>query len=412
MRELLNSLRMAWGNLEGDNTRTVLSVLSICVGVFCVSVLYGVPEGLGKKMKHWWQLEEGKELLTVKNRYLNSGNRNEYLQQGAAFALQQVWDGIPYAEYLMLRDNLKNAEYVSSWGASYKSWNYRSYYESTTLYRKGRYRRVGLYFKTSHYPTNILHGRMISPYEERNKKRVLVLDKKTAKYLFPDKPLSGVVGEYVYFWGKEYRIVGVRKRTFGAYIPGTLIDEYGKTSRRIEAKRLPWDKDFSVLKAEIRGLLRASRGLKPHHADNFEIKTAGRSYSRGTQRVLSTLQTAGLIIGAFSLLIGGLGIASVMFASVSKQRFLIGLQKALGAKRWIILTQFLCEAVMLSFIGGVFGATATWLITFVEGEKFSLSFSSHHVILALGICCLVGIVSGLAPAYKASRLTPVQTLRD
>jgi putative ABC transport system permease protein len=120
------------------------------------------------------------------------------------------------------------------------------------------------------------------------------------------------------------------------------------------------------------------------------------------------------VIGGFAILVGGFGIANIMFVSVRERINMIGIQKSLGAKNYFILLQFLSEAVVLSLIGGIIGLVIIYLGTFMVGDSFGMEIilTNSNVILGITISVLIGIVSGFVPAYSASQLDPVEAIRS
>ena len=121
----------------------------------------------------------------------------------------------------------------------------------------------------------------------------------------------------------------------------------------------------------------------------------------------------GLIIGGFSILVGGFGIANIMFVSVKERTKLIGIQKSLGAKNFFILFQFLAESVILSLVGGIVGLILIWIGSLIansviEGMSFSMSFT--NILTGILISIVIGIISGFAPARSASKLNPVEAM--
>jgi putative ABC transport system permease protein len=128
--------------------------------------------------------------------------------------------------------------------------------------------------------------------------------------------------------------------------------------------------------------------------------------------VFSVLTVAGWIIGSFSILVGGFGIANIMFVSVKERTNIIGIQKALGAKNYFILFQFLFEAVFLSVLGGGAGLLIVYLLTFIPLGDLEVVLSTKNIIRGLGISSVIGILAGVIPARSASRLDPVIAIRS
>lgn len=129
---------------------------------------------------------------------------------------------------------------------------------------------------------------------------------------------------------------------------------------------------------------------------------------------MSLLNLVGWVVGGFSILVGGFGIANIMFVSVKERTSLIGIQKSLGAKNRFILFQFLFEAVLLAIIGGIFGLFFVWIATILASnlvEDFAFVLSFPNVLIGLGVSFSVGLISGILPALTASKLNPVEAIR-
>ena len=120
---------------------------------------------------------------------------------------------------------------------------------------------------------------------------------------------------------------------------------------------------------------------------------------------------AGWAIGGFSILVGGFGIANIMFVSVRERTSIIGLQKSLGAKNYFVLFQFLFEAIFLSLIGGGVGILLVWLLSLASLGNLELVLTFRNVILGLGVAGTIGVISGIVPAMMAARLDPVIAIR-
>ena len=164
---------------------------------------------------------------------------------------------------------------------------------------------------------------------------------------------------------------------------------------------------------ELTGALRSIRRLKPMSEPNFAMNETSL-LSQGFDPLFEVIGLAGWIIGGFSILVGGFGIANIMFVSVRERTNLIGIQKSLGARNIFILLQFLSESVLLSSIGGFFGLLFTYVVAKAGRSvmEMDISLSGTNIILGFTISVLIGIISGFIPAYSASQLDPVEAIRS
>jgi putative ABC transport system permease protein len=127
--------------------------------------------------------------------------------------------------------------------------------------------------------------------------------------------------------------------------------------------------------------------------------------------IFDVISVAGWVIGGFSILVGGFGIANIMFVSVRERTNIIGIQKSLGAKNYFILFQFLFEAVLLSLIGGITGIILVFFLSFVPVGSLDIVLSLQNILLGLGVSSIIGVVSGIVPATLAARMDPVEAIR-
>jgi putative ABC transport system permease protein len=171
--------------------------------------------------------------------------------------------------------------------------------------------------------------------------------------------------------------------------------------------------DIDALKAEIAQKVRSYRGVKQGEIDNFFINILS-GFTDFIDGIIDNLKIGGWIISLFSLLVGGFGIANIMFVSVKERTNLIGIQKSLGAKNKFILFQFLFEAIILCVIGGIIGLFLVWIIAIILSNvldfEFVLSFS--NILIGTGLAAIIGLISGILPAISASKLDPVEAIRS
>jgi putative ABC transport system permease protein len=167
------------------------------------------------------------------------------------------------------------------------------------------------------------------------------------------------------------------------------------------------------LRDELTGIMRAVRKLKPKAEDNFAINETD-IISKGFDQLFGVIALVGWVIGGFSLLVGGFGIANIMFVSVKERTRIIGIQKSLGAKKYFVMMQFLFEAVFLSLMGGILGLIIVFILAFTVSQVYDMDLilTRGNILLGISVSAFIGFVSGLIPAWNASRLDPVEAMRS
>ncbi len=270
---------------------------------------------------------------------------------------------------------------------------------------------------------DISEGRYFTPLESASGKSVCIIGSNVRNELFTNSPLN----EKVKIMGRKVTVIGVFKKEgesmMGQSHDGQILLPINFVRKIINIKSRFMAPSIIVkakdkvetlaLKDEVRMILRSVHRLKPAADDDFainEISTLNNVFDS----FFSILGKAGWFIGGLALLVGGFGIANIMFVSVHERTSQIGIQKALGAKNYFILLQFLFESIFLSLFGGLLGLLFVFLSVLIikNGFDFDASLNLNNVVMAISISLFIGLIAGLIPAYMASRLSPVEAIRS
>ena len=278
------------------------------------------------------------------------------------------------------------------------------------------------YFKVRNF--EITEGRYFTEGESREGNQVTVIGAEVALQLFPN---INPIGKIIKIDKYKFEIIGILKKEGESIIDNSLdftvlvpvnfsakiIDLKSKFLETLIMVKARSGISNAELKDELTGILRSSRRLKPLAENDFALNETSL-LSQGIEDLFGTVNWAGSIIGLFSILVGGFGIANIMFVSVKERTSQIGIQKSLGAKNSFILTQFLSEAIILCLIGGVIGLILVYTGTQIVQKAFEINvfLSYSNIILGLVISASIGLISGIVPAWSASRLDPVEAIRQ
>tara|TARA_B100000767_G_C19763445_1_gene536290 strand:+ start:697 stop:1890 length:1194 start_codon:yes stop_codon:yes gene_type:complete len=393
--------------------RTCLSLLGIAIGIFAIISVYAIVDSLERNIRTsvdsigtdvvfvqkwpwaagddsypWWKYYQRPEVsLKDYKKLVNRGIvGSQYMSFGAA-----VRETLKYGN-----SNIENANI-----------------EGVTF-------EAGLIF----FPKGdgqMKAGRYFSEKENRLGKSVCIIGSDICSGLFGNKD---PIGRSITAFGRQFNVIGVWPKQGNSligqsndskmYIPASLLismrgDRLSQTAIHFKAKKyIP----IETFKDEVRANMRAIRRLSPRAEDDFSINESS-IISGGLDTMFSAIGIAGTIIGGFSILVGGFGIANIMFVSVRERTGQIGIQKALGAKNSFILLQFLVESTMLSVLGGILGILFVSILISIASfySEFELAMSLENVFTGIGLSALIGLVSGVAPASMAAKLDPVDAIR-
>ncbi|MFT5437890.1 MAG: putative ABC transport system permease protein, partial [Ulvibacter sp.] len=238
---------------------------------------------------------------------------------------------------------------------------------------------------------------------------------------------EAALGKKARLYGRNFIIIGVLKKEgaglFGgsrdtaAYVPVNSIRKIFGASNRNLFPFIIIKPDKGVDQVEfvaiLKQKLRMARGLKPDEIDNFFVNEL-QGFTDLIDNITGNLNVMGLIISGFSLLVGGFGIANIMFVSVKERTNLIGIQKSLGAKNKFILFQFLFEAMILAIIGGLIGLVLVFSVSILASQftgDFEFILSPTNMLIGTMVSAVIGLIAGILPAISASRLDPVEAIR-
>jgi len=399
---------MAIQSVTVNRLRAMLSLLGITIGIFAIIAVFTIVDSLETNIREsvnslgsdviyiekWpWAPEEGEEYAWWKfmNRPLAS-----------------------LEEFEFIRDNSRSAQHVCFLSAVGRRIEYgNSNVEGSTIFGVSEGFQDIRSFELE-------KGRYFSPIEASAGRNVVVIGQKIAQDLFQG---AEPVGKSIEMLGRKVLVIGVLEKegkgTFDAFIldeVAILPLQYYKgfiDIRRDMANPQIWvqakrNVDVKELEYEITQMLRSYRRLKPSEEDNFALNQTS-IINNQLDQFFAVLKIAGFFIGIFSIIVGGFGIANIMFVSVKERTHIIGIQKALGAKRYFILTQFLFESVMLSVAGGIIGLLIVFIGSTIINlsSDFAISLTMNNILLGIGISSIIGLISGIFPAWQGARMDPV-----
>ncbi len=401
---------MAWNALVANKLRTILSLLGITIGIMAIITVFTLVDSMEKN---------------IKDNIQSLGDNTVYIQKWPwdTGAMQEWWK-----YWQRPQADLNDFKEVQRRSNAADAVVFMASKSKTVKHASNSAESVGIVAVTHDYDRiksfDIVSGRYFTMAESSIGKNVCIIGMAVAQGLFGE---ADPVSQSVLVFGRKLVVIGVfgveGESVFGNSVDNQLLMpmNFARQVMRIDRRG---SKPLVMVKAkdgveteelmdELRGIMRSIRRLKPLADDNFALNEISL-LSKSLESLFQILNIAGTIIGGFSILVGGFGIANIMFVSVKERTHLIGIEKSLGAKNWFIMMEFLSEAVFLSLMGGIAGLIIVYALTFVASAVFDVNIylTISNIITGIGISVSIGLIAGIIPAYLASRLSPVEAIRS
>ena len=413
LKLILESLYFAINALAVNKIRTLLSLLGITIGIFSIIAVFTVFDSLQNE---------------IKNKINSLGNNVLFIQK---WPWMMGGGDYPWWKYyqrpepkpeemneLKKRSNTVDVAAfmfsVSRTVSNIKKQNINTIDDVPVVAISYDYNKV--------MPFDLQDGRYFTLSEAHAGKNLVIIGADIAEQLFEGRD---AVGKKIRIFGNKLEVIGVIKKegedVFGNSNDNWILIPVNYARNVVDIKNINStiivkgkpDISNAQMKDELTAIMRSIRKLPPRADDDFAINETD-IISKGFDELFAVVALVGWIIGGFALLVGGFGIANIMFVSVKERTTQIGIQKSLGAKNYFILLQFLFEAIFLSMMGGIIGLVIVYVLSFVGSSmlNFELILTVKNIMLGLFVSAIIGLISGFIPAWSASRLNPVDAIRS
>jgi putative ABC transport system permease protein len=406
---LWNSLRLTFQELKGNKLRTALSLTGVAFGIFCIIIVLAIVNSFE---------------LNIQNEVKSLGSNTIYIDKWdySGGPDQPIWKfrarpTMKYEEAGLIKERSELLDDIA----------YLMQTSSTLSHGDDVIQNASIYGITEAQmtiqPLAFDVGRFFSASEFTTGSNVCLLGFSNAESFFGTTDRA--IGKQIEVKGKKVTVIGVIKKEGKNFI-GWDYDNCVMMPYRFCKQIFSDDNSNPILIAkgkekvttaalmdELKGIMRQVRRLSPMQEDNFSLNSV-EAFSKSLSSFFVTLNIIGSIIGGISLIIGMFSIANIMFVTVKERTNVIGLKKAIGAKKRSILFEFLMEATLLCLVGGAFGLFFVWLSALIitKAAGFPVFISLPMLITTVIICLVVGILAGIIPASRASKLDPVVAIRS
>ena len=406
---LWNSFKMAIQELRVNKLRTFLSLFGITIGIFCIIGVLATVDSLEQK---------------VQNDIKSLGSNTIYIDKwsyggGPDYPWwKYVKRPVPKIEEMKI---IKEKSQLYSYACMFLENNVNVSYKDNIL------NGIKIYGVTEDFnkiqTIDLSYGRYINESEFNSGTPYVIIGDEIAVELFGKQETA--IGNEITYNGKRLNVVGIIKKQGQSMGGGFDYDKCLLVSYRyiasvynpdlIQPKILVQGKSTvksAALQDELVGIMRQIRKLSPTEEDNFTCNDIA-VFSEQIKGFFGQVSAGGWAIAGLSLIVGAFGVANIMFVTVRERTSQIGLKKAIGARRSTILIEFLIESAFLCIIGGLIGLFFVWLLSLLLTTilPFPIFIAPNIVALALSICIILGIVSGIIPAFIAAKMDPVVAIR-
>lgn len=409
LRLFKESFLFANNELRNNKLRTFLSLIGVTVGIFSIIAVLAAVDSLDQSIKGQLSGIDKNTMYITRFPFgpteVPRWQRENFPQTG-------------YDDFEFIRRNVPDIQAVAF---ALMGSNQTIRYQDRTLENINTTPVSNEIYEIDNL--KLSKGRFYNETESSTGASVIVMGYDLAENLFENEE---PIGKVVRVYGRKLTVIGVLEKFGGlnmdspddrAFVPANFARHFMNTNKNGSLTMIILKPkkgiDINGFEEVLKQKYRRYRGLKPDEIDNFFVNKLS-SFTDLIDGIISTMNMIGWIISGFSLLVGGFGVANIMFVSVKERTNLIGIQKAMGAKKRFILFQFLFEAVILAVIGGFVGLLLVWVGTLIGSsmaDDFEFVLSFKNILLGFSVSTVIGLIAGILPASSAAKLDPVEAIR-